>query len=108
MQKIHIGQQIKNHLKESGQSVTWLARQLNCERTKIYRLFRTPYIDTDILFTVSKILKYDFFVQYSRRLSETLSASFFAHIFTKLTTKVCVFSNSIFLLGNEELAIFAI
>jgi AraC-like DNA-binding protein len=70
MEVIHIGKDIKQHLKDNGHSVAWLARQMNCERTKLYRIFNSYYIDTETLFRISKILKHDFFAPYSLLLSQ--------------------------------------
>ncbi|MDR3326689.1 MAG: XRE family transcriptional regulator [Prevotellaceae bacterium] len=69
-QFVHIGQIIQNYLKSDGHSVSWLARQIHCERTKIYRIFNSEVIDTGTLRRISEALKYDFFACLSNSLSE--------------------------------------
>ncbi|MDR0872703.1 MAG: XRE family transcriptional regulator [Prevotellaceae bacterium] len=67
---LHIGNYINQYLKNNGHTVAWLARQMNCERKKLYRIFNNSYIDTEILFSISHILKHDFFVLYSQSLAQ--------------------------------------
>jgi hypothetical protein len=69
-QEIHIGALIRKKLKEDGHSVTWLARQINCDRTNLYLIFEKQHIDVELLIRFSKILHYNFFAQYSALLSE--------------------------------------
>ena len=58
----HIGQLIKAELARQGRSITWLAAQVNCTRENMYKLFQRPWINTDLLFQISKALNYDFFM----------------------------------------------
>ncbi|MCF0191794.1 MAG: XRE family transcriptional regulator [Marinilabiliaceae bacterium] len=62
---IHIGQEIEACLHKQERSVAWLARQLNCDRTNIYKIFKKESIDTLLLQRISKVLNYDFFALYS-------------------------------------------
>lgn len=62
---MHIGNRIRDILKERGQSVVWLARQLSYSRTNIYKLFGKSTIDTGVLLRISVILHHDFFTEYS-------------------------------------------
>ena len=62
---IHIGQLIKNELERQGRSITWLAKQIGCTRSNLYKLFRNPWINTQILFKISKVLNCDFFKECS-------------------------------------------
>ena len=64
-----LGKLIYKHLKENGQSITWLATQLNCDRKKLYTFFKTSYTDTEFLFDICRVLKYDFFPYFSEKLS---------------------------------------
>ena len=48
-----------------GQTVTWLARQVPCSRTNIYKIFDRPSIDTDMLARLSDIMGFDFFAALS-------------------------------------------
>lgn len=63
--RIHIGQSIKTQLEEQGQTTVWLARQLGCHRTNLYKIYEKQTIDTGILLHISKIMNYDFFKLYS-------------------------------------------
>jgi hypothetical protein len=64
-EEIHIGELIRNKLKEDGHSVSWFAKKMNCDRTNIYKIFRKPYINAFHLLRISLILNYDFFSHYS-------------------------------------------
>ncbi len=67
---IDIGVIIREKLKERGKPVVWLARQLSCSRTNIYKIFDKRSIDTNELMRISKILEYDFFKLYSAEVGE--------------------------------------
>lgn len=62
---MHIGQRIKQVLDERKKPVTWLAREINCERTNVYNIFSRKEISTGLLQRISKILNYDFFKELS-------------------------------------------
>ena len=53
---LHIGRLIKTVFERSGMSVSEFARQLNCERTNIYTIFKRRTIDVELLINISKIL----------------------------------------------------
>lgn len=55
-----IGQRIHNELKEQGRSVSWLARQLNMERTSLYYTFHNNSIDLELLLRISAFLGHNF------------------------------------------------
>jgi hypothetical protein len=40
------------------------ARELGCDRSRIYFIFRNKSIDTELLSRISKILNYNFFLEY--------------------------------------------
>lgn len=42
-------------------TVSDFARQLNCERTNVYTIFKRRTIDVELLVNISKILEYNFF-----------------------------------------------
>ena len=64
--EIHIGSLIRHRLDEKGYSVVWLARQLACIRTNVYKIFEKAHIDTDMLARISTVLDYDFFILLSK------------------------------------------
>ncbi len=60
---MHIGLRIKQILDTRAKShtVTWFARQLNCNRRNVYHIFERQTIDTDLLRRISLILHHNFF-----------------------------------------------
>ena len=66
--KVEIGSVIKDRLQASRHSVVWLATQLECSRTNVYKIFGKKSIGTEELFKISEVLKYDFFKIYSNKL----------------------------------------
>ena len=58
--EVHIGQIIKTVFDESGMTVSELARQLRCERTNVYTIFRRRTIDVELLARLSEILNHNF------------------------------------------------
>jgi hypothetical protein len=59
--EIHIGNLIRSKLKENGQTVSWLAKQVYCNRSSLYRIFKQTSIDTGLLMRISNALHYNFF-----------------------------------------------
>ncbi len=59
--KIHIDHAIEHVIREQGRSPSWLARQLHCDRTNIYKIFKRESIDTALLQRISDVLDFDFF-----------------------------------------------
>lgn len=62
---IHTGQLIEKKLHEQGRSVTWFAMQLCCTRPNVYKIFRKENIDVYLLWRISCILQYNFFLDLS-------------------------------------------
>lgn len=62
---VHIGDIIKDELRRQGRTITWLSSQVNCTRENLYKVFRRPWIYTDLLFEISRALNHDFFKLYS-------------------------------------------
>lgn len=71
--EFHIGKLIKAELLRQGRSITWLSKQVNCSRENLYKLFMRPWINTDLLFEISKALDHDFFVDCSEFYRESAS-----------------------------------
>lgn len=57
---VHIGQLVKSVFEESGMSVSELARQLRCERTNVYTIFKRRTVDVELLAMLSEILNHNF------------------------------------------------
>lgn len=69
---IHIGNIIKEKFDEQGLSVSWFAKELCCDRTNIYSIFKRESIDTSLLVKISTILKHDFFKYYSKDIEKSI------------------------------------
>lgn len=65
---IHIGKEIRKQVEEQGKTSVWLARELGCHRTNLYKIYEKRTIDTGILLRLSRILHYNFFGLYSNDL----------------------------------------
>ena len=63
---MHIGQRIKQVLEDRKKPVTWLAKEINCERTNVYNIFARADISTSLLRKLCVILDYDFFADLSK------------------------------------------
>lgn len=61
---LHIGQLIKEELERQERTVSWFARKLYCDRSNVYKIFKRPTIDTELLLRISVILNHDFFGYY--------------------------------------------
>lgn len=62
---IHIGQLIEAELRRQERTVAWFARNLPCERTNVYDIFKRRSIDTELLLRISRLLQHDFFRYYT-------------------------------------------
>jgi len=67
---IHLGKIIRQTLRQQGRSVTWLARQLPCDRSNLYKIFSKHTLDTEILYRISQLLDTDFFALFSDQLKK--------------------------------------
>ena len=62
---IHIGSLIEQELRRQERSATWLAGELHCDRTNVYKVFKRKSIDTRLLVDISVILQHNFFLDYA-------------------------------------------
>jgi hypothetical protein len=69
---IHIGSLIEQELRRQDRSVTWLAGELHCDRTNVYKVFKKKSIDTQLLEDISVILLHNFFLDYAEEVSVLL------------------------------------
>ncbi|MCL1849981.1 MAG: helix-turn-helix domain-containing protein [Bacteroidetes bacterium] len=58
--EIHIGKKIQFVFNQSGLTVSQFARMLEVQRTRIYNVFESKTIDTELLCKISEVLHYDF------------------------------------------------
>ena len=68
---MHIGKRIKEDLEQRQKPVTWLAKEINCERTNVYNIFARKDINTALLAKIGIILEYNFFKEISDEFSKT-------------------------------------
>ena len=67
---VAIGEIIKQELKNQGKTSIWLAEELGCHRTNVYKIYNRNTIDSGMLFHISKLLKVDFFKYFSEALKK--------------------------------------
>ena len=70
LDKIHIGDSIRKVLAEKEKSVSWLAQNIPCDRSNLYRMLRKQNLDLYTLRRVSKLLEYNFLEDCSKALLE--------------------------------------
>ena len=59
--EIHFGQLIKDEFDRQGRRATWLAAELNCNRSNVYSIFKRENIDVETLIKLSQVLQHNFF-----------------------------------------------
>ena len=64
-EELHIGKQIEQKMSESGTKVSWLAKQVSCNRSHIYRIYQQKYIDIELLIKICIKLKVNLFTLYA-------------------------------------------
>ena len=67
---MHIGKLIREQVEKQDKTVVWLAEQLACSRTNIYKIYERSSIDTGLLLRISLILNYDFFRLFTEKMEE--------------------------------------
>ena len=60
MKDIHVGESIRNELRKQGRTVNWLAEQIYCEKSNVYKMFKRKSIDLAQLIKVSNALDHNF------------------------------------------------
>ena len=58
---MHIGQHIKEVMRQQGVTATQLANAICCTRPHVHKIFRKDNIDIALLRRISDALHYDFF-----------------------------------------------
>ncbi|PCJ88717.1 MAG: hypothetical protein COA57_03180 [Flavobacteriales bacterium] len=61
---MHIGNKIRELVKEKGLAVTEFAKKINYSRRNAYVIFSRKSIDTAVLKKIGEVLEYDFFKYY--------------------------------------------
>lgn len=60
MKDLHIGQMVRDEMLRQGRSVNWLAREIYCEKSNVYKLFKRQSIDLAQLMKISEVLDHNF------------------------------------------------
>lgn len=61
--KVHIGSLIGSELRRQRRPAAWLAQEICCDRTNVYKILRKGSIDTELLCRISVALGHDFFAE---------------------------------------------
>ncbi len=67
IRNVHIGEIIKNKLKEQGRTTVWLAKQIHCTPNHLYKIYSKASINTELLLHISKALDYNFFEEFIQK-----------------------------------------
>ncbi|GHT19242.1 hypothetical protein FACS189429_6730 [Bacteroidia bacterium] len=62
---IHIGDLIREQLKQQQRTEAWLARQIDHDCSNLNKQLDNYWLPTEMLLQISNVLKFDFFVYYS-------------------------------------------
>lgn len=62
--KVHIGSLIGDELRRQRRPAAWLAQEICCDRTNVYKILRKGSIDTELLCRISVALSHDFFAEF--------------------------------------------
>ncbi|MDO5316847.1 MAG: XRE family transcriptional regulator [bacterium] len=62
MKDFHIGMMIQEELGRQGRTVVWLAKEIYCEKSNVYKLFKRKSIDFEQLLKISEVLNHNFLI----------------------------------------------
>ena len=60
MKEVHVGKMIQDELNRQGRTVNWFAREIYCEKSNIYKMFKRKSIDLAQLMKISEVLDHNF------------------------------------------------
>ena len=63
--KTDIGKIIQEKLDEKKRTIAWLAREIGCNKSNLYKKIKENNLSKELIFSVSIALKEDFFIYYS-------------------------------------------
>ena len=69
---IDIGLIIRQKMSEQGTPIAWLARQVDYDRSNLWKLLHHKHIYPELLLKISMALKTDFFAYYSQYLAQII------------------------------------
>ncbi len=64
---ILVGRMVVIEMLRQEKKASWLAREVNRERSSIYKMFGRDSLDVNMLIQISLLLKHDFFKDISER-----------------------------------------
>lgn len=60
MKDVHIGSMIQQELNYQGCTVNWFAKEIYCEKSNVYKMFKRKSIDLAQLMKISEVLNHNF------------------------------------------------
>lgn len=60
MKDVHVGKMIEEEMSRQGRTVAWFAREIYCEKSNVYKMFKRKSIDLQQLMKISEVLNYNF------------------------------------------------
>jgi hypothetical protein len=72
---IDIGFAVRQKMTEQGITISWLAKQVECDRGNLYKQLHNRHIYPELLFKISIALETDFFMCYSDCVMKFLKTS---------------------------------
>ena len=73
MKNLHLGENIKQRMIELDMQPRVLADMIGMSRANLYYVFRKPSLHTDILFSMSKALNYNFFADIAAEINQQIT-----------------------------------
>ena len=71
----HMGKLIRAELDRQEREVTWLAKQINCERSTCYYIFERRFVNIALLEKKCKVLNRNFCVKLSEYIANAIKQS---------------------------------
>ncbi len=65
MNEIHFGKMILYELRKQRYSVAWFAKEMNSDRSNMYKLLNRPHLNTEFVLRASHLLNHNFFGEAS-------------------------------------------
>lgn len=59
-----MGNEIQKQMEKDGRKSSWLAKKIECDVSKIYRIYHQQYVDIETLIAISILLEINFFSYY--------------------------------------------
>lgn len=76
---VHIGSVIRQEMINQRRPVSWLAEELCCDRSTVYKMLHRESVDSYTLFRISQLLSVNFFKYYTEELGFWTTCGDFFH-----------------------------